>query len=60
LKAGGGTPREAVQKHLDSLEGFQGVSGKHTFDEAHDTQVPLIMLAVKDGKIVLAPKQIAD
>lgn len=53
-----GVSREAIRDHLETLEGFAGVTGNHKFDGNHDTEVTIILLTVKDGQIQLAEKQL--
>lgn len=53
-----GVSRQAIRDHLEKMDGFSGVTGKHKFDSNHDTEVPIILLTVKDGKIQLAEKQL--
>ncbi len=54
----GGVSRQAIRDYLETMDGFSGVTGKHKFDANHDTEVPIILLTVKDGQIVLAEKQL--
>jgi len=48
--------RRDVAQALDVLERYPGVTGDLTFDAAGEMQSRLVMLTVKDGQIVPAPK----
>lgn len=53
-----GESREAILKYLDEVEDFPGVAGPISFNENHDVVRNIVVLTVKDGKIVPASEQI--
>ncbi len=53
-----GESREAILKYLDEVEDFPGVAGPISFDENHDVIRNIVVLTVKDGKIVPAAEQV--
>ncbi|NLX63143.1 MAG: ABC transporter substrate-binding protein [Tissierellia bacterium] len=52
-----GASREGIMKFLDEVEDFPGVAGPISFDENHDVVRNIVVLTVKDGKIVPAAEQ---
>lgn len=53
-----GPTREGVRKYLEEVENFPGVAGPITFDDKHDCTRKILVLTVKDGKIVPADVQL--
>jgi branched-chain amino acid transport system substrate-binding protein len=53
-----GPTREGIQTYLEGVEDFPGVAGPITFDDKHDAHRKIIVLTVKDGKIVPADVQL--
>lgn len=53
-----GESREGIMKFLDEVEDFPGVAGPISFDDNHDVIRNIVVLTVKDGKIVPAEEQV--
>ena len=53
-----GESREGIMKYLDEVSDFPGVAGPISFDENHDVIRNIVVLTVKDGKIVPAAEQV--
>lgn len=51
IRKNGGS-REGIYEYLKELKNYPGVTGDITFDDRHDVKSKIIMLTVKDGKIV--------
>ncbi len=52
-----GESREGIMEFLDEVEDFPGVAGPISFDDNHDVVRNIVVLTVKDGKIVPAAEQ---
>ncbi len=52
-----GPTREGIREYLDKVENFPGVAGPITFDDKNDVMRNIIVLVVKDGKLVPAELQ---
>ncbi len=53
-----GESREGIMKFLDEVEDFPGVAGPISFDEENNVVRNIVVLTVKDGKIVPAEEQV--
>ncbi len=53
-----GESREGIMKFLDEVENFPGVAGPISFDEENNVVRNIVVLTVKDGKIVPAEEQV--
>ena len=53
-----GESRQAIMEFLDEVENFPGVAGPISFDDNHDVVRNIVVLTVKDGKIVPAAEQV--
>jgi branched-chain amino acid transport system substrate-binding protein len=47
-----GASREGIYQYLSTVKDYPGITGKITFDKNHDVMSKIIMLTIKDGKIV--------
>lgn len=52
-----GATREGIKKYLDEVQDFPGVAGPIAFDDKNDVTRGIIILTVKNGKIVPAEVQ---
>ncbi|WP_227764722.1 ABC transporter substrate-binding protein [Zhaonella formicivorans] len=52
-----GATREGIKKYLDEVKDFPGVAGPISFDDKNDVTRGIIILTVKNGKIVPAEVQ---
>ncbi len=53
-----GPTRAGIKKYLGSVEKFPGVAGPITFDARNDVTRNIVILTVKNGKIVVADQQL--
>lgn len=52
-----GASREGIYEFLSKVNEFPGITGNITFDKNHDVKSKIVILTVKDGKIVKDDKQ---
>ena len=47
-----GVSREGIYEYLSKVENYPGVTGSITFDQNHDVKSKIVILTIKNGKIV--------
>jgi branched-chain amino acid transport system substrate-binding protein len=47
-----GASREGIYEYLSTVENYPGVTGGITFDQNHDVKSKIVILTIKNGKIV--------
>jgi branched-chain amino acid transport system substrate-binding protein len=52
-----GASREGIYDYLTKVNEFPGVTGNITFDKNHDSNSKIMILTIKDGKIIKDDKQ---
>lgn len=56
----GATTRESLDKYLEGVHGFVGVTGPITFNSKHDATRPVFLRVVKGNAISLNPEQVVN
>ncbi|MCT8978027.1 ABC transporter substrate-binding protein [Clostridium sp. CX1] len=57
IKRANSTDKEAIRKALSETKGFEGVTGKISFDEKNEVIKPVILSRVENGKFVYVKSQ---
>lgn len=57
IKRSNSTDKEAIRKALSETKGFEGVTGKFSFDEKNEVVKPIIITKVENGKFVYVKSQ---
>lgn len=52
-----GASREGIYEYLEKVNDFPGVTGNITFDKNHDVKSKIMILTIKDGKIIKDDRQ---
>jgi branched-chain amino acid transport system substrate-binding protein len=52
-----GATREGIYEYLEKVNEFPGVTGNLTFDKSHDVKSKIMILTIKDGKIIKDDRQ---
>ena len=52
-----GASREGIYEYLAKVNEFPGITGNLTFDKNHDVKSKIVILTIKDGKIVKDDRQ---
>ncbi|WP_369412631.1 ABC transporter substrate-binding protein [Pelosinus baikalensis] len=47
-----GASREGIYDYLSKVENYPGVTGRITFDQHHDVKRKMMILTIRNGKIV--------
>lgn len=57
IKRANSTDKEAIRKALSETKGFEGVTGKFSFDDKNEVIKPVIITKVENGKFVYVKSQ---
>lgn len=57
IKRANSTDKEAIRKALSETKGFEGVTGKFSFDDKNEVVKPVIITKVENGKFVYVKSQ---
>ncbi|EET89259.1 extracellular ligand-binding receptor [Clostridium carboxidivorans P7] len=57
IKRANSTDKEAIRKALSATKGFEGVTGKFSFDDKNEVIKPVIITKVENGKFTYVKSQ---